>query len=172
LVLGFGNPLAGDDAVGLVVVRVLAGSLSREVVVEETAESFLVLLDYVQRYQHIVVVDAVLGDSAHVGEVRQWDCAEVDSPIGASAGSHGMGLDSVMGLARAAGCEPLASVSLVGIGIGYQPTPREGLSRKVRAAVPKAVAAALHEIRRSQGAFARENDLVAGQEMRSASGLT
>jgi len=170
LVLGFGNELAGDDAVGLAVVRRLARELvCGDVQVEETSESFLVLLDYLDRYSRIVVVDAVLGDAAGVGEVVQWDCAMGGRPAGASAGSHGMGLDSVMGLARAAGHEHLA-VSLVGVTIAYRPAPCEGMSKKVRAAVPKAVAAILREIERPEAAFAPQKSFVAGQEMRIALG--
>lgn len=56
LILGIGNPILTDDAVGILVARKLHGI---GVDVEELAVGGLLLLDYIRGYDKVVVIDAV-----------------------------------------------------------------------------------------------------------------
>ncbi|HOW67504.1 MAG TPA: hydrogenase maturation protease, partial [Verrucomicrobiota bacterium] len=73
LVLGLGNDILKDDAVGLLVARHLKSSLADlpGVEVEETCEMGLSLLDYIAGYRALVVVDAVQTAKAAPGYLHE-----------------------------------------------------------------------------------------------------
>jgi len=62
LILGIGNPILTDDAVGILVARQLHGI---GIDVEELAVGGLSLLDYMVGYDKVIVVDAVKRTGAH-----------------------------------------------------------------------------------------------------------
>jgi hypothetical protein len=59
LVLGLGNDILADDAIGLLAVRALRPSLDDAVDVEETSVHGVALLDLLTGYDHAVLIDAV-----------------------------------------------------------------------------------------------------------------
>jgi hydrogenase maturation protease len=73
LVLGLGNDILKDDAVGLFVVRRLKSSLADlpGIEVDETCEMGLSLLDFIAGYRALVVVDAVQTGKAAPGYVHE-----------------------------------------------------------------------------------------------------
>jgi hydrogenase maturation protease len=150
LVLGFGNDLAGDDAIGLEIVRALSAEIGcagadAEIDIEETSESFLVLLDHVGRYRRIFIVDAMLGDPAQVGKVLRF-AGGVGGGAWTASLSHTVGLDAVLDLARRAGCDPLPDVVVLGIVIEKQVVFSEHMDERVRAAAPVALSILREEL--------------------------
>ncbi len=140
-VIGCGNPEAGDDAVGLEVVRcvreLLANSPGIEVDIAGTGAR---ALDLALGADGLVVVDAVRtpGGGRAPGTVIRADVGADGLPveIAASLSSHGLGLAEVFGLSAAIGSAPrivFVGVEALDMVVGH------GLSSEVRSAVPELV---------------------------------
>jgi hydrogenase maturation protease len=99
LVVGLGNRLRGDDAIGLEVAEALAGSPGIEAVALEGEP--VELIELWRDAREVVIVDAVAG--AEPGRVRRLsgDAARGPWQAGAPASSHALGLAQVLELAAA-----------------------------------------------------------------------
>jgi hydrogenase maturation protease len=143
LILGMGNTLAGDDGVGIQVVREFAARLTpaeaADLDVEETAESYMAILDHVGNYGRIVIVDALRGEPHEVGSVRRigLDDAMLHRRL---PFSHLAGLASVLSLARECCGAMFPDVAVIGITVGEISEFKEGLSPQVGPAVVKGIA--------------------------------
>jgi hydrogenase maturation protease len=104
-IVGLGNALRGDDAVGLVVVRRLCELLPAADVIEQSGEPADLLETLGDGVEAVVLVDAV-SSGAPPGEVHRLDASEVALPFAASASTHGLGLAETIELCRALGRLP------------------------------------------------------------------
>jgi hydrogenase maturation protease len=79
LVLGLGNDLLGDDAVGLHIARSLRLRLAglEGCVVRETMEMGLALLDEIVGCEHLLLVDAIETGSVEPGSLHEFDGASL-----------------------------------------------------------------------------------------------
>jgi hydrogenase maturation protease len=83
LVLGLGNDLLADDAIGHLAVAALSPRLAGRADVEATALHGLALLDVLAGYDAAVVLDAAVTGARPVGEVHEIDpatLARIESP--------------------------------------------------------------------------------------------
>lgn len=147
-IIGLGNPLRGDDGVGLrVVEEVRRRGLPAGVVAIEGGNTGLDLLDELERWERVVIVDAAeLG--LEPGKFARCTVAEVKSQ-GGSLSSHSAGLGEVLSLAQALG-RKLPEIVIFGVqpaDMGWQ----EGLSQAVEAAVPALSDAVLKELYSTAG---------------------
>jgi hydrogenase maturation protease len=100
-VIGVGNAMRGDDAVGLEVARLLAGSLPAGVAVHTCEGEPIALLDLWAQCDHVVLVDA-MQSGAVPGTIRSFDA--VTSPLPpelARPSTHLVGVGEAVELARA-----------------------------------------------------------------------
>ncbi|MBN2559737.1 MAG: hydrogenase maturation protease [Phycisphaerae bacterium] len=165
LVLGMGNTLAGDDGVGIHVARAVAqwaaASGWRDVEVEETPESYFALLDYVGQYDRVIVVDAWRASGHAPGEVHCFDVESLSAGRCAMT-SHGIGLASVVSLARQAVHNALPRVTVVAVTVDDNSMLlTEGLTPAVRVAVDRAAGVVADELSAGRGSPSRSrpNDL-------------
>ncbi len=71
LVLGLGNPILSDDAVGIRVAQELGGKLDDpQVTVAETSEAGLSLLDAIVGYDEVIIIDAVQTEEGRPGQIH------------------------------------------------------------------------------------------------------
>ena len=145
VVIGMGNPLRGDDGVGLVVARKLETAVPSRVEVRTHVDNDLALMDAWKGAEAVVVVDAV-SSGAPAGAVSRYDAGDRPLPRpGTAAGStHGFGLNEVVELARAMDSLPGRFV-IIGVE-GTDFTTGRGLSPAVGEAVEEAVEAVLREL--------------------------
>lgn len=133
VVVGLGQPEAGDDAVGILVARALEARGADAIASTDAS----VLLSLLADGRAIVVVDAVVGGGAP-GDVlllRPDALREGPKPLS----SHGLGVAEVLELARVLyGPEALACVEIVGVVVRPEPE----LSPAVAAAVGRAASLA------------------------------
>lgn len=139
-IIGCGNILAGDDGVGIAVVRRLReqNDLPAGVEIIEAGVPGLALVELMLGADKVVLVDAFLGGTVP-GTVRRFGEKELP-PVGYNAGqSHGIGLREALSFARGvlSGRCP-AEVVVVGIEIERPRRWVEGLSPAVEAAVARA----------------------------------
>jgi hydrogenase maturation protease len=138
VVVGLGQPMAGDDGVGIAVARRLA---DQGIAVRMAADASP-LLWLLEDGARLIVVDAVIG-AGRPGDVVQLDgrlVADCAAPV-APVSSHGLGLAQAIGLARALhGEDAAAAVTVVGVVIERPTELRTELSPAVAAAVEPAAA--------------------------------
>jgi hydrogenase maturation protease len=145
-VIGIGNVLAGDDAVGPHVVRVLEAryEVPDGVSVLDAGTPGYDLTAFLVGQDAVVLVDAVRAKGAP-GELRTYDKAELlaKKPI-LAVSPHEPGVREALLNADFMGVTP-GTVRLVGV-IPSATATGIGLSAEVRAAVPGAVDAVVREL--------------------------
>jgi len=140
LVLCLGNALRSDDAVALRVADLLeAAPLPGEAVLRRTAVSGLYLLDEMEGFERVVVVDAVRTGRHPPGTVLSFRLEDLRAPEGPSP--HSIGLPSALARARAAGAPVPSRIRVVAVEVADMYTVGEGLTAEVERAVPAAAAA-------------------------------
>ena len=143
LVVGIGSSIRGDDGVGLQVVQKLqAQGLPKDVDAIELGTGGLALLDVLEGYDRLVVVDAIVS-SAEPGTVVLLSGSEVARAAHLGEG-HEADLPTVLELARRglSGTMP-AEVTVVAIEAVNVTTISEQLTPAVAGAVDEAVARVL-----------------------------
>ncbi len=69
LILGLGNPILGDDAVGIEVVRKLKERLNNKVDIVEVSVGGLSLLDIIRGYEEVIIIDSIKTEKGMVGDL-------------------------------------------------------------------------------------------------------
>jgi hydrogenase maturation protease len=145
LILGLGNPLLGDEGIGMRVVEELKGlELPDGVVVVEGGTTGLGLIGLMEGYERVIIVDAA--DMGHPpGRVVRFTPLEVQLKTAeAPLSLHQIGLEEVLALAEALEVAPAELVI-----IGIQPSQVEvgaGLSPEVERAIPQIIRIILDEL--------------------------
>ncbi len=130
LVLGLGNDILTDDAVGLLVARAVAAQLGDDpaVTVHETTEMGLALLDEIADFDALILVDAVQTGRAPPGTIHACDIA--DLPQVTATSPHFIGVGETLALGRRLGLTMPQRVRVIAIEVadpytlGTQPTAR------------------------------------------------
>jgi hydrogenase maturation protease len=145
LILGLGNPLLGDEGIGVRVVEELKGlELPDGVTVVEGGTSGLGIIGLMEGYQRVIIVDAA--DMGHPpGRVVRFTPLEAQFKTAeAPLSLHQIGLGEVLALAEALEVAPAELVI-----IGIQPSRIEGgvgLSPEVEGAIPQIIRIILDEL--------------------------
>jgi hydrogenase maturation protease len=144
LILGLGNPLLGDEGIGVRVAEELKGlELPDGVAVVEGGTAGLGLIGLMEGYQRVIIVDAA--DMGHLpGRVVRFSPSEVQLKVEAPLSLHQIGLGQVLALAEALEVAPAELVI-----IGIQPGQIEGgvgLSPEVEGAIPQIIGIILDEL--------------------------
>jgi hydrogenase maturation protease len=142
-VIGLGQRLAGDDAVGLAVVeRLRARGVPPYVELFEAADASA-LLDLLRTTGPVVIVDAVVGKGSP-GEVVELDAADFERASDRPLSSHGLDVVGAIALARMLSeDETSPRIQIVGVRIAAPARWTCGLSPAVGAAVERAARIAL-----------------------------
>lgn len=144
LILCLGNPLRRDDAAGLRVADALTAAPEPGAAVRRSAKAGLYLLDDMEGFDRVVVVDAVVTGGAP-GAIHSVPLEAIHGPAGPSP--HAIGLPSAIALARAAGAPVPSAIHVVAIEALELSTVGEGLTPAVAAAIPAAVEAVRSAVR-------------------------
>lgn len=138
LVLGLGNSIMGDDAVGLRVAQEVKRRIGERagVDVRESSDAGVGLLDRIVGYEGLIVVDAVRSGDPR-GTILEPSLQQLPSQP-ASIDFHGMGLLGVLKLGERMGLDMPRTIGIVGIAVEGEFEVSEGLSPEVERAVPLA----------------------------------
>ena len=149
LVVGVGNPLAGDDAIGPVVAEGLERTGRDGVTCVPFAGNGL---DLLQRFagdtpwDRVVVVDAMEGGDLEVGELARVTPPTVDPDDTSYMASHTVSILEALTLARKMGVSIPGDVRFYAVGVSETVPFREGLSPALKRRVPAIVEALAAEI--------------------------
>ena len=144
LVIGIGNPLRRDDAVGLAVAHWLKPRASQRLPIIEHDADGVDLLEAWRGMDHVFLIDAIRSGVAP-GSVRRFDAANTALPTRwFPCSSHLIGVAEAVALARTLLRLPdqLIVYGIEGVEFGYG----EGLSPAVASAVEKVGNTILEEI--------------------------
>ncbi len=145
LVLGVGNPLAGDDGVGIEVVRRLKKEkLPGNVDIVEGYTLSFQLLNFFEKYDKVIIVDAVISDGKS-GRVRKIDLKDTNKSDFSVLTSHEFDIFRVLKILSLFKKTP----EVVVIGIEVEKLDGLGLSSPVENSVNEAVKKIMEEIRHS-----------------------
>ena len=146
LVIGLGQPAAGDDGVGVAVIVRLRAEGDVEGVAYETVAEASSLVERLQTGVPVIIVDALVGGG------KPGDVVVLDSELVAGdarpLSTHGISVAQAISLARAFAPESVsAMVRVIGVVIETPTVGQTALSGPVAAAVPRACAK-IHELLR------------------------
>jgi hydrogenase maturation protease len=148
LVLGLGNDILSDDAVGLNVAREIRQHLSDadEIEVQETSEMGLSLLDYIVGFDDLVLVDAVQTGQAPAGFLHEFDVSQLNVlPI---LSPHFLGVGEVVTLGRQLGLRVPRQVKIFAIEVQDPFTVGVGMTPPLRQVLPSIASRVLAAARR------------------------
>jgi hydrogenase maturation protease len=100
LLLGLGNDILTDDAVGLHVVRRLRSRLAGQAGIDfrETTEMGLALLDFINGYPAVVIVDSIQTGRQPPGFLHELEATELTQLTGRTP--HFLGVSETLALGR------------------------------------------------------------------------
>jgi len=146
LLLGLGNDILSDDAVGLRVARRLHDEFAHDgrIDVQETQEMCLALLDFIVGYRHVILVDSIQTGKAPPGTLHELDADTLRTLTGGTP--HFVGVGETLALGRQLGLAMPDRVTIFAIEVadpftlGTQMTPEleralPSLLERVRAAL-------------------------------------
>jgi len=143
LILGLGNPILSDDAVGLQVARCLKVELAGDpwVEVDEDFNGGLRLMERLAGYDRAVIVDAIVSGAAP-GTVHLLSAGGM--PTQRTVCAHDVSLPTALAMGRRGGLSlpETAEIHVIAIEAADVMTFGEELTPAVAAAVPLAVQAA------------------------------
>ena len=101
LLLALGNDILGKDGAGFTAARLLREEFQETVDIVEAPEARLVLLELLESYDQVLLLDAIFSGSAPAGTVLEF-CRD-DFQKGAAPSAHYVGLPEVLRQAESLG---------------------------------------------------------------------
>ncbi len=137
LVLALGNDILGDDAVGLHAARSLAASGIGGVDIVESREAGFALLDLMQGYHAVVIIDAMHSGRVPPGTIHHFSHADLGRAVAHSP--HTVGLPELFALAGRLHLPFPKEIRIVAMEIADPWSLHEGLSMEATRALPNLV---------------------------------
>ena len=137
LILGLGNPILGDDGVGIAIAREIKerwpSDPSTDIIEASLAGRFL--LDLITGYQTVIVADAIITDeNAQAGTVYTLSVDDLGKVVNPYA-SHALDLRTTVELGKQLGYNMPQTIRIYAVEIKENTVFREGLNPEVEAAV-------------------------------------
>ncbi|MFC2019912.1 hydrogenase maturation protease [Chloroflexota bacterium] len=146
LLIGLGNPILGDDGVGIYVVRAVReryhdGDLS----IVEASLAGLDLLDMLDGYDRVIVVDAIQTTAGKAGKIFRLTPADFDA-VGHSGSPHDIDFTTALKLGEKLGMSLPREIVFFGIEAWNVTTFSEECTPRVQEAIPAAVDMVIGEL--------------------------
>lgn len=147
LILGLGNPICGDDGVGIRIAEALKDEVAGpQVEVAETTAAGLSLLDLMAGYQRIIVVDAIRTQNGVPGQVYRLGLSDLPGPLHCAT-LHDVDLATALELGSRLGMEMPREVIIFAVEVADTTTFLEGFTPDVERAVPEVASLVLQELK-------------------------
>ena len=137
LILGLGNPILGDDGVGIAIAQTIKERWPQDQSVDIVDVSLAgrFLLDLITGYRTVIVADAIITDeNAAAGSVYALSVDDLGRVVNPYA-SHALDLRTTIELGKKLGYEMPETICIYAVEIEEHTVFREGLSPEVEAAV-------------------------------------
>jgi hydrogenase maturation protease len=146
LVVGLGNDLLGDDAIGVLAARKLAGELSGEVDVIESSLHGLALLDLFVGYNRLIIIDAVSTGELSPGNIIELNPRNFRAIPGPSP--HYTGLPELIAIASQLQLEFPEEIKVLAVEVANPHTVGRKLSDPVAGALGEVIRRVKEYLRR------------------------
>lgn len=148
IIIGIGNPILGDDGIGIHIARILRKEidLSSDIFIDEAQTGGMNLLDSIRGYDKAILIDAVcLNDLAH-GQVSRFDVYDLETVH--SCNPHDISLKEAIDLSRKIGDDMLPhTITIIGVNLKQIPTEfSESISPDIQKVIPEVVGMVISEI--------------------------
>ena len=137
LVVGLGNDLLGDDAVGILAAQKLARELSAKVDVIETSLHGLALLDLFVGYNRLIIIDAISTGELSPGDVIELNPRDFRAIPGPSP--HYTGLPELITIASQLQLEFPEEIKIIAVEVANPHTVGRKLSDPVASALSEVI---------------------------------
>ena len=137
LVLGVGNPILTDDAVGCRVAHLIQEA-KPELKVIETVEAGLTLLELITDYERVIIIDSVKTGQAEPGTLHQLTLDQIN-PSWNFCSTHGIDIRMAFELGRKLEYKIPAKISIYGIEVEDNKNFGEKCTEKVEQSIPQIV---------------------------------
>jgi len=147
LVLGIGNPILGDNGIGVHVAQVLAKKIKdKDVDVKNVSFDGLNLLELIVGYDKLIVIDAIMADNK-VGEIYNLTPENISDMAGFTTSPHHSNLASTIEMGKKLFPERVPKEVMI-FAVGTQEVTQitEEMTGKVSEAIPKVVSLVLEEV--------------------------
>lgn len=139
LILGMGNAIASDDAIGLIIVEKLKQDESILGIDIETMESGgLAILEMLQGYDLAIIIDAIKTGKHKPGEIIQFRPEDFDCTQ-RSAGVHDVGFFTALELGRKLNMKVPERIEIIAVEILENRQVGEQITPEVREAIDPAI---------------------------------
>lgn len=148
LVLGLGNDILSDDAVGLHIASAVRDRLAADTQVDviEVCEMGLALLDLIVGYERLILVDSIQTGRAEPGTIHVFDASQVKTRR--NGAPHFLGVGETLALGRHLELEMPESVEIIAVEVEDPFTLGTELTPAVMRAVEPAVAKVIERLGR------------------------
>lgn len=155
LVLGLGNDILTDDAVGLRVAAAVRAEVAGlpDIEVKATTEMGLALLDEIAGREAVVLVDSVQTGGAPPGHIHEFAAGDPARPLTTSP--HFLGIGETLALGKKLGVGMPRSVRIFAVEVADPFTLGTTMTPAVEAAVPFTVERVAAQARAFAGAATR-----------------
>ncbi|MDD5289223.1 MAG: hydrogenase maturation protease [Dehalococcoidales bacterium] len=137
LVIGVGNPILTDDAVGFRVAHLLKEAKT-ELTVIETAEAGLILLELITGYEQVIIIDSVKTGHDKPGTLYELTLDQID-PSWNFCSTHGIDIRMAFELGHKLGYKMPARLSIYGIEVEDNKNFGEKCTPEVEKNIPRIV---------------------------------
>jgi hydrogenase maturation protease len=140
VIVGLGNPVLGDDAVGLHVATILASELAADpsIAVKQLHAGGIRVMDAIDGFDEAVIVDAMCTGAHEPGSIRRLELDDLGAARNI-ASTHDTNLPTALELGRMLGMRVPSKITIFGIEALEVGEFSESLSESVAQAVPRAV---------------------------------
>jgi hydrogenase maturation protease len=134
IILGFGNPILSDDAVGIRIAQELEEEFP-DLTVVATSEAGLSLLEQVTGYDRLVIIDSIKTEGGKAGELYKLTLEDLKPKTDFSS-SHGLDIATAFKLGEKLGYSLPGQVSIYAVEVKDNTTFGEKFTPEVAQSIP------------------------------------
>jgi hydrogenase maturation protease len=143
LVLGIGNPIVTDDAVGLKVAQSIKRA-NPELEVVEACSGAMGLFDYITDCDRLIIIDSVKTEGGKPGTLYKIDMEDLKPKLNHAA-SHGLDIATAFKLGEGLGYRMPQNVSIYAVEAKDNTNFGEGCTKEVSERIPHIAAEIMEE---------------------------
>ncbi len=134
LIVGIGNPILTDDGVGIKIAQKLKEN-NPELEVVETSEAGMALLELINGYDRLIIIDSIKTGQGKPGELYKLKLADLKPPMYFSS-SHGIDIATAVELGQRVGYRMPKYISLYAVEIKDNSTFGEECTEEIEKRIP------------------------------------
>ena len=134
LILGIGNPILTDDGVGIKIAQKLKQG-NPELEVMETSEAGMALLELIDGYDKLIIIDSIKTEQGKPGELYKLELEDLKPPMYFSS-SHGIDVATAVELGQRAGYRMPKYISLYAVEVKDNSTFGEECTKEIEGRIP------------------------------------